>query len=435
MDDNDKKFKAEAESKVKELERTQSVLEGLGVKDNKWTTFKLDICKTLHQLLLETLQKRQDAWVREEARFQYAVRANAYKVWSKDVRNNVNDYNFGVTLEAVRSYKPKMDEEDKKFTGESEGKLTDIEKCQGVLDNLGVTDNKWTTLSLADNKDIHTELKDTLQKRQAAWKSEEARLYAEFCEALRIKYAAEAGDVNLFLERAKDTLDPNNVIVDSIDAVKVLQGKYAQFLKETIPTGKKEFDALEKLYNELRSHNISDFGGLPIDLMQKRWQEMMQLVDNYKQALADEMKRQEDNEKLRVSFAEKANTLNHFLKEHKKKVTTIAESGGTGQDLKSSLEKMKIANTDLKTNQDKLDTVLAEDKKMTEAHIIENKHTTLSTAQLKIEWEQLNTLTLSNIQLLEKEIRMQQMTGVSAELMAEFKELFSHFDAEKKRFP
>jgi len=93
---------------------------------------------------------------------------------------------------------------------------------------------------------------------------------------------------------------------------------------------------------------------------------------------------------------------------------------------------MKTANSELKTNQDKYDAVLSEDKRIKEAHIIENKHTTLSTAQLKIEWEQLSTLILSNIQLLEKEIKMQEMTGVSAELMAEFKELFSHFDAEKK---
>jgi len=137
-------------------------------------------------------------------------------------------------------------------------------------------------------------------------------------------------------------------------------------------------------------------------------------------------KRQQDNEKLRVDFADKALKLNNYLKDIKKKVSSI------GGDLKAALATTKEAEKEHKNNQDKLDAVLDLDKKMQDAHVIENKHTTLSAAQLKMEYSQIITLIGRNIQLLEKEIKMQANTGISAELLQEFKELFVHFDTDKK---
>jgi hypothetical protein len=284
MNADDAKIKAEVTKQMAELERTQGVLDGLGVKDNKWTTFPLDTNKAFHQQLLDTLQRRQDAWVREEARFQFAVRANAYKLYLKDSRNKINDYNFGHELDSVRAYKSKMEAEDKQYLADSEAKVADLEKSQGVLDSLVVTDNKWTTLSLKDCKDLHASLKETLAKRNAAWVAEEARLYAEFRENLRIKYGADAGDVNLFFERAKDLFDPN-VVTDSIEAIKALQKRYDQFLADQVPKGRSDYEALLKLADQLTLHKITDFSGFPKDLVEKRYQEMLQQSETHKQAL------------------------------------------------------------------------------------------------------------------------------------------------------
>jgi len=284
---------------------------------------------------------------------------------------------------------------------------------------------------LKDTKDLHASLKETLQKRNAAWVAEEARLYAEFREKLRILYGADASDVNLFFERAKDLFDPN-VVTDSIEAIQNLQKRYTQFLADQVPKGTTDYEVLLKLADQLALHNITDFSGFPKDFVEKRYKEMLQQSETHKQALKEEAKRQDDNEKLRLEFASKAQTVSNYIKEHKKKVTTVAEQGGSGQALKTSLQELNKLLEEQKANLDKINAIVDLDKKLSDAHIIENKHTTLSTSQLKVEWEQLNTLTTRNIALLEKEIKMQEMTGVSAELMAEFKELFGHFDSDKK---
>ena len=122
-----------------ELETRQNTLNDLQVTDNKWTAYKLPECKSLHQALLDTLQKRQDAWTKEEARFQFAVRANAYRLWVKDSTNTINDTFFGSDLDTVRAYKQTMDAEDEKYKADSTAKVADIETCQTRLDELSVS--------------------------------------------------------------------------------------------------------------------------------------------------------------------------------------------------------------------------------------------------------------------------------------------------------
>jgi Mg2+ and Co2+ transporter CorA len=60
--------------------------------------------------------------------------------------------------------------------------------------------------------------------------------------------------------------------------------------------------------------------------------------------------------------------------------------------------------------------------------VTDNPHTTLSAGQLKSEYESLLDATASKQKLVSQEIAKKNESGVSAEQIAEFREIYNHFD-------
>jgi len=284
-----------------------------------------------------------------------------------------------------------------------------------------VKDNKYSTLTIQDVRNLHKLILDTLAKRQELWKQEELR----FREELRVKYGADAQDILLFLDKSKDFFT-ESVTVDSIEAIQNLQSKYDNYVSKDTPKGNADYQILLKLAARLDGHKIPLV--IPIAQVTTTYNDVENSSASQKSNLAEEAKRQNQNEKLRVDYAEKAKVLNEFLLDLKKKVEAVTKNTS---DLKASLKALQEHLKSQEQNKPKLDAAEAVAKEYADAHIIENKHTTLNIATLGGLFEQIRNTIQRNIQLLEKEIKMQEMTGISEELMAEFKDLFTHFDKEK----
>jgi len=70
-------------------------------------------------------------------------------------------------------------------------------------------------------------------------------------------------------------------------------------------------------------------------------------------------------------------------------------------------------------------------KKLIQGGVTENKHTDIQFATLKVDYDQLVKLTSQKEGILQKEILHKKGSKVSAEQMAEFKEVFDHFDKDR----
>jgi len=66
-----------------------------------------------------------------------------------------------------------------------------------------------------------------------------------------------------------------------------------------------------------------------------------------------------------------------------------------------------------------------------ESGVTENKHTDIQFATLKVDYDQLVKVTAQKEGILQKEILQKQGSKVSAEQLAEFREVFDHFDKDK----
>jgi len=66
-----------------------------------------------------------------------------------------------------------------------------------------------------------------------------------------------------------------------------------------------------------------------------------------------------------------------------------------------------------------------------QAGVTDNQHTDIQSATLKVDFDQLVKLTSQKEGILQKEILHKKGSKVSAEQLAEFKEVFDHFDKDR----
>jgi len=183
---------------------------------------------------------------------------------------------------------------------------------------------------------------------------------------------------------------------------------------------------LSDLSGQLTSAGSSNFGGLPLEEVRSRFDTSSSLLDQRRSALADELVRQQEHEKIRVSFAQAANDFNSWLEKQK---GTLAVAEGT---LQNQLDTLRKHNDQLPVGQSKFDAVGDLNKKLEENKITDNKHTNHTLRNLQAEYKQFLNNRSDREKLLEKEIMIQQGKNVSAEQIAEFKEVFQHFDSKNR---
>jgi len=133
------------------------------------------------------------------------------------------------------------------------------------------------------------------------------------------------------------------------------------------------------------------------------------------------------NEALRIQFADKAKALRAFIQQH----SSFVNSPGTGE-LEAQLKGIQARKPTIHSGAEKLSEVEALSNKLSDAGVTHNPHTDLTFPTLRADYLQLEKETNNKETLIQKEIIRKSGSRVSAEQLAEFKEVFDHFDKDKK---
>jgi len=169
-------------------------------------------------------------------------------------------------------------------------------------------------------------------------------------------------------------------------------------------------------------------GHHPIQSINESWQTFLKELDSRDAALGQERIRQEQNEQLRIEFANAAKSLKSFITENFSYVNNLPG------DLETQLAALQSRRPTIISGADQVSHVEDLSKKLDDAGVTENPHTDLSVPTLKVDYEQLVKTLQTKETLLQKEIIQKKNSSVSAETLAEFKEVFEHFDKEKTGF-
>ncbi|KAK0409449.1 hypothetical protein QR680_004544 [Steinernema hermaphroditum] len=267
---------------------------------------------------------------------------------------------------------------------------------------------------------------------------DEMERIAERLDALYLRFAKQAAPFNNWLDGAREDL-ADMVIVHKMEEVDELIRAHEQF-KATLGSADKEFFDIGALEQEI--HQIVTQNGLDHELLKnpytdissqdisRKWEEVKRQTPMRDQKLQQEFARQKNNERLQISFAEKANRIGPWLEQQLEKVLAIGLGGrGSLENTISQLKEIQTAALRFKPNIDELEHV---NQEMQENYVFENRGTKYSMESIRVGYESLLTSINKTINECENQILMRDSKGIKEEQINEFRSSFNHFDKDRK---
>eukprot|EP01097_Dermamoeba_algensis_P005717 TRINITY_DN3619_c0_g1_i1.p1 TRINITY_DN3619_c0_g1~~TRINITY_DN3619_c0_g1_i1.p1 ORF type:complete len:393 (-),score=127.41 TRINITY_DN3619_c0_g1_i1:450-1628(-) len=248
-------------------------------------------------------------------------------------------------------------------------------------------------------------------------------------ENLLLEFAKRALQLKIWLESADEALtDP--ISVDNLEAISYLQTKFQQFLAEHAAKSG-ELQELKALQSQCQSLKVDEktFSEVSLEDVNKEWQAVEGLINERRQTLNKEQAKQEANEQLCKSFAQKAKEFHQFVTSN---AGAIGEASGTAEE---QLNKLRELLTSITAHGSQLQELIALNSSIEDNQILENKHTELTLDILRRGYDDLNVLAKEKEKNLAKEIMSKnQSSKLSPAQLQEFKDCFTHFDKDKDNF-
>eukprot|EP01126_Amoeba_proteus_P011395 TRINITY_DN1459_c0_g1_i1.p1 TRINITY_DN1459_c0_g1~~TRINITY_DN1459_c0_g1_i1.p1 ORF type:complete len:1526 (-),score=377.95 TRINITY_DN1459_c0_g1_i1:290-4867(-) len=418
---------SKCEEFLQEIKGVQDVLESHGVsvsEPNKYTDFNPATMQNFVDQLNSALENRQMAY---EGALSQERDNDARRVdWAEKAKEFVEFLeNNKQQLGAIKSL-----EELQKLHINAKGKqlLSELKGDLHRLNHDGIFGNKHTPYTLSEcenrNKKWEEYVQDRiesfeedmdLEKREAALKVELERI--ERLGELQSEFDASRYLMEIWIEQVEDFhSDPINV--HSVLEIEQLSHNYDQIASQ--------FPSFETVHNRLLS--ISTETGTEITSLTAKFTKCRENSDKMYSTLGLEEERQKKIEGWKKQFAvqgedflKKLSESKHLaslatspdLQENVNKLSSIVGSIESG---KESLEQLRLINTSL------------------DDEMVWDTGATFNFREIESEYNQ--TLESIKLQLkqAEKELLLKDNTGLTPEQLAEYRDIFGHFDKTRSNF-
>jgi len=292
------------------------------------------------------------------------------------------------------------------------------------LNTLGYSKVEEVNTRCQQITDKWNEFGELTGKRGEKLKSEIER--AERLDNLWLEFAKRASPFNNWMDGAKeDLLDTFKVnTVDEIQDLKYVQEKF----KANMPAAKSEYESILALQQEIDAMSLlhNPYTNTKAEDLQSKWTEIQEIIPKRDNDLNVETTVQQNNERLRIEFAEMANQIGEWIAQRTKKMTHIGlNERGTLEDHQTALQALDEEINGFKERITELNDI---NNTVQEAMIFENPHTPLTMEIIRIRFEQLLTGCTRNINEVENQILMRDSFGISEDQMKELRASFNHFD-------
>ncbi|XP_032812044.1 alpha-actinin-1-like isoform X1 [Petromyzon marinus] len=391
---------------------------------------------------LEQAEKGYEEWLLNEIRRlerldhlaeKFRQKAKIHKSWTEGKQQMLQQKDYeSVSLAELKALLKKHEAFESDLAAHQD-RVEQIAAIAQELNDLNYHDVASVNTKCKEICDEWDDLGEWTQTRKDSLSRTEKVL--ETIDHLYLEFAKRAAPFNTWMDGAAEDLQ-DMFIVHTIDEIQGLITAHEQF-KETLPEAGKEKDSIMGVQNEIQqvaqTHNIKLSGQNPYTVVtphdiSSKWDRMKQQVPIRDNALHDELKKQQANEKLRKQFATSANTVGPWIQTKMEEIGHISiEMHGTLEDQLNQLRKYEQNIVNYKPNIDKLE---SEHQLIQEALIFDNKHTNYTMEHIRVGWEQLLTTIARTINEVENQILTRDTKGISQEQMHEFRGSFNHFDKD-----
>lgn len=249
---------------------------------------------------------------------------------------------------------------------------------------------------------------------------------AERLDNLWLEYAKKASPFNNWMDGAKEDL-MDLFSVHTIEEVQDLKDAQEKF-KANMPAAQEEYESILSIqkYIDSMSDQKNPYTNTNASDLTAKWDEILELIPKRDKMLSDETTLQQNNERLRVQFAQMGNEIGAWIEQRTQKMVNI--SLGASGTLEDQLQELKLLSDEIENFKEHILEVNNINNVVQEAMIFENPHTPYTMEILRIRFEQLLTGCTRNINEVENQIMMRDSFGITEEQMKELRASFNHFD-------
>jgi len=321
----------------------------------------------------------------------------------------------------------------------------DLATHQERVEQIAAIAQELNALGYHDVKTVNTrcqkicdqwDLLGTLsQQRKKAL--EEAEQILEKIDQLHQEFARRSSPFSNWMDGAKEDLI-DMFICHTVEEIQRLMDAHESF-KMTLGEADREFNAIMGLVNEVnrivQQYGITGGYENPYALitgqdLAKKWQSLRQLIPDRDSTLQAEMMRQQNNERLRRAFAQKANVVGQWIERHLDAIASVAMQRGKLEDL---LIKLKGIDQEVQAFRSQFEELERHNHELQAAMIFDNRHTPYTMETLRVGWEQLLTAVARTINETENQMLTRDSKGITHQQLEEFRKSFMHFDKSRAR--
>ncbi|XP_077865919.1 spectrin alpha chain, non-erythrocytic 1-like [Saccoglossus kowalevskii] len=375
------------------------------------------------QTLQDAAGYRKGKLEENSAFLQFIWKADVVESWIADKEGMARSDDYGRDLSSVQTLLTKQETFDAGlYAFEKEG----IQQITSLKDQL-VAANHAQTPAIQQR---HTSLINRWEKLLSDSNNRKQRLlraqdqYRQV-EDLFLTFAKKASAFNSWFENAEEDLtDP--VRCNSVEEIKALREAHNAFTA-SLSSAQADLKQLAALDKQIKSYNVTSnpYTWFTMEALEDTWRNLQKIIKERESELNKEMRRQEENDKLRKEFAQHANAFHAWLQETR---AQMVEESGT---LEGQLEAMKRKSVEIRAHRTELKKIEDLGAAMEEHLILDNRYSEHSTVGLAQQWDQLDQLGMRMQHNLEQQIQARNTTGVSEEALKEFSMMFKYFDKDK----
>ncbi|KAI6661821.1 Spectrin alpha chain, brain [Oopsacas minuta] len=242
---------------------------------------------------------------------------------------------------------------------------------------------------------------------------------------LFLSFAKKASAFYSWFESAEEDL-METVVCSSIEETNQLRNHDIHFIG-TLSWAQAELKQLLALDRQIQSFTTlpNPYTWYTHDSLQESWNSLQSIIQKRQSALDKECMRQERNDKLKRSFADKANLFHLWLFNTRRSMVE-----NTGQ-LHEQLELLQLKFENISEKQNELSVLERLSCELQDEMILDNPYTQHTSVGLSQQWDQLSQLGRRMIYNLQQQILSKNMTGVSEEDMKDFQTLFNVYDEDR----
>jgi len=426
---------AETKGRASELrtaaDAAAAALEEAGVEENRHTSLTEEDLAAAGAELEAALDARAEAYAAELQRLEdndaecakFAALAEEFVAWIQAHRTELE----AVAADATPAERKEAVREAYGDGAEADRRLAAAEDVAKRLQERGVFYNPKTAYTQHALRSLRKNLSDAVANLQAAIDEEHQLLTRGLAlkeelaakEALDRKYIAfetKYQELEMLLDAQAELLT-ETISPDSVAEVEELQSVCVAAVA-AVAAMEEDISELSASGQELSAAGVA-VSAEP--LVAKHALATSQGAERTT-ALADELQKQIANDELCKEFAELAQELDGFLQVE---AQVLASLDG---DEEAQLEAVRERRQELAATMARVEQLSGLNDRMVEAEITSNSYSDLTYQAIRAQAEELENSQSDKEKLLEREIYLKNNSGVTAEQLDEFKEVFTFFD-------